>query len=204
MYDIISIPKTGGTIFKQYLYDSEYYSQYFYYADLINKEKKPRSWPHSVRSCDVENPVLIIREPLDRFISCYNYYNNGSEVWGGDKKQVSVEEFLSDSCPQKPHFWFAHFRTQSWYMSEKDYKKTIVLVYNKDIGRLINKLLYELKIPANKTAEPVEKFNVTKKTKVGGFSNTQLRLVHEKYKEDFVLYEKLLNRPDMFKKVIDI
>lgn len=195
MYQLIHIPKTAGTTFNKYLI--RYYNEYF-----LSIERMYSLAPHSVRCKDVENPVVIIREPYDRFLSVFNYFNNGSELWFNNKTNVSVLDFLNQQFePKYNYFWHAHTNNQSWYINEKDYKKTIVIVYNKNMQINLINLLSSLGIDIKKNIPELQVSNITSYTKVT-LSNKEKNMVYKKYIKDFILYNKIINHKNLFKLVV--
>lgn len=195
MYQLIHIPKTAGTTFNKYLI--RYYNEYF-----LSIESMYSLAPHSVRCKDVENPVVIIREPYDRFLSVFNYFNNGSELWFNNKTNVSVLDFLNQQFePKYNYFWYAHTNNQSWYINEKDYKKTIVVVYNKNMQINLINLLSSLGIDIKKNIPELQVSNITSYTKVT-LSNKEKNMVYKKYIKDFILYNKIINHKNLFKLVV--
>ena len=69
MYTFVHPTKSGGTSLLNTIL--AHYSEYF------------KEMGHKY-TCNEENPVIVIREPFDRFLSMFNYWKYGSEKYPRD------------------------------------------------------------------------------------------------------------------------
>lgn len=198
-YQFIHITKTGGTAVKNFL--NEHYKDHF---ETFSQLKH-----HELRAKNVKNPITIIRDPIDRYISIYNYWKKGSEAHKRQKDWVSnidtvhqfTEKLISDWDSITSAFgytWFEHFIPQSEWISPDDYSKTIIIKYKPDLNKSIQFLLDILNINKGKI---LKKSNITNK-KIENLNEEDLNFINEFYKEDIKLYKLIHTNPEKFKKVI--
>lgn len=199
-YGFVHITKTGGTAIFRFL--KKHYPEYF---NTFRGQKA-----HSVRSDWVKKPILVIREPMERYISIYHYWKYGSNVWKrGSQWQPNVESIhdftqkLKNKEPMKLNHsftWRDHFLPQSEWLKPWNYNKTIVILYKKDLNQSIQDLLSYLDIP-NKGVE-MQKVNSTQTKEEINLTEEDIAYIYDRYKQDFKLYNLVTNHPEYFMKVI--
>lgn len=185
----IHIPKTGGTAIKKFI--SDYYQDYFSLEEN-NEDLKT---------------FTIVRDPLDRFLSLYSYWKNGSEIVDASLPDYSVNDFIyflknNDCSLVADHTNYEFFKPQANYINE--YKDTIILHYKKDLTDSFNSLLNYLNIPIND--KKISNLNVTKNRlvtkRVHYFAKNLNNFIEKKYASDIKLHYEILNHPILFKHVI--
>ena len=214
MVDVICIPKTSCIATYECLL--KFYPNHF---RRTCAESLP-GW-HSMRACQSEIPVTTIREPYQRFLSAYNYYLHGSEYFQESGHDMNVFQFLEKADQINKRFigyakssketilmsksisldewrlWVSSI-SQSYYVTPSDYSKSIVMIYNKDMGIVANKLLsYFDLVPVCELSS----VNVTSYSK-HYLTNKEKEKVREVYEDDFDLFESATKRPDLFRAVI--
>lgn len=208
-YTFIHIPKCGGSSVEKYF--EEHYSNH-----IIGTTHK---WV-----CEKDNnPIVIIRNPVDRFISLYHYWKNGShgrnsrgteftEKYGNYNIKDFIKLFKHNSDAIKKNYmhelvsgymWRVHYFLQTYWINPNFYENSIVIIYEDDLSNKINKLLDYLGIE-NKNIELVRS-NITRK-KEGEedvkLDEEDMEFLNEFFHEDFDLWNTAHNNPECFKHVI--
>lgn len=197
-YRFIHPTKTGGSAVQYYFLDN--------YGEYI-------SGKHHDDTCKMhENPIVIFREPYDRFCSMYRYWKTGSKhFYPGkwkyrDRMDRDIDYFakcIEDDKTEILHdhyLWDVHFSPQKhWFDCE--YDKIIVLEYCNDLQRVIYKLLSSLDIPnkniplpiVNKTIQSDEHCNLSARTQ---------SWFKDYFREDIDIYNKIKTNSKEFKLII--
>lgn len=196
----IHITKTGGACVKKNILKN-------YKDDFLLDGFKEKF--HDLDSSFFEKPFVIVRDPVDRFFSLYSYWRYGSEVFKENIPDYTISDFIyfldnNDCALNTSITWIDFFRPQSSWIKREDYKKTVVIVYKKDLSESFDKLLNYFDIPVRHSS--LCKFNVTehKANQIGFyyFAKNLRKFVESKYHSDFELYNDILNNPSLFKQVI--
>lgn len=193
----IHIPKTGGSALKHELKRCP--------DVLTDKDYGKRR--HQVSSINANDSFAIIRHPLDRFVSAGVFALRGSEKMTFKKKKMenrkkfdSLSMFV-DSLrdPDDPHYHFAHKifdmkkKKHGWtaFDLQTDWidDSTDIVCYDKDkLQENVNGLFNKRGITCDIDLKHV---NVTKKEDFDvSLSKEQIEWVEEKYRDDFILWEK--------------
>jgi hypothetical protein len=160
------------------------------------------------------NPIVIIREPFDRFISMYNYWKNGAKsglfVRNNDFKEkyssYTIKDFIRMINEKNTNDLYTvftqkeHFSGQYLWINKDIYKYCIVILYQKNLNSKIEELLNYLKIPNKKIT--LLDMNVSKKDDNIILDEEDKKNIKNIYKEDFELWNNLINNKELFKKVI--
>jgi hypothetical protein len=199
-YTFIHITKCGGSTVEQYF--EKYYSEYI------------QGKSHAIVCGQNNNPIVIIREPFSRFISMYNYWKNGAEsglfMRNNEFKEkyssYTIKDFINLVNNNNTNHLYTvftqkeHFSGQHLWINKNVYKNTIVILHTNNLNNKIQELLNYLKIP-NKNINLPE-INVSIKNNNIVLDETDKNIIRNLYKEDFELWDNLINNKEMFKKVI--
>ena len=204
-YNFIHPTKTGGTAVEKFFNDN--------YFDHINGGQG-----HAIKCGNNNKPIIIIRDPFSRFISMFMYWKYGAtkglfvrnEEFINKHKNISIIEFMNfiknNNGELKTLFtWDIHFGKLIDWINNTDYKNIIVIKYEKDLNNSLQKLINKLNIP-NKNIV-LQKDNESKKNNNDlNIINANKQLINNflniQYKEDVELYNKVINKPHLFKMVI--
>jgi hypothetical protein len=197
-HTFVHITKTGGTAVEKYI--NEHYSDY-----IVGRG-------HKLMCTNSNNPIVIIRNPFDRFISMYNYWKNGAT--SGDftiseeatvNKNKTIKEFIhimkNETEKLNTSFtWYDHFLPQSKWIPKSTYKNVIVIVYASNLEDKIFNLLDYLGIE-NKYI-PLDRVNVSIKELNEDLEMEDVQFIASQYKEDIELWNLIRNEPNQFKHVL--
>jgi|TARA_Y100000289_G_scaffold39202_1_gene38651 hypothetical protein len=197
-YLFIHPTKTGGTSVEQFF--------------LNNYSRCIEGSGHQNRCADSERPIIIFRNPYDRFSSMFRYWKFGSNLFQHSEKelnkrsQFNINDFarlIKNNNTKMLHSrWLrkVHFIPQShWFNC--DYSKIIVIEYCWDLQASIYKLLRLLNIE-NKNIK-LRAVNKTQKTIVDGeFNNETTEWFGEYFKEDLNIFRKIQENSHSFKELI--
>lgn len=196
-YSFVHVPKTGGISVYGYLLN------YLEYINFLGHDK------NFYTATNDNNPIIVIREPIDRFISIYKYWKknylelNGSNVSDDETSVKSFIRYIQNNDAGKlmlTYFWNVHLFPQSYYINENVYKNSIIIKYNKLImNEKLNNLLNYLNIP-NKNINLIPE-NTSADYNVE-LDNEDVEQIQNIYKADFILWDKLNDQQELFKKVL--
>jgi len=203
-YGFVHIPKNGGTSVCEFLHKN--YPKTFV-CNTING-KAPY---HSLTTAHADVPIVIIRNPVDRFLSAYYYWRNGP-INGPHKKvykdhpytDLTIDQFIdllqkNKSIVNSSITWDVHFNPQYYWIKEEDYAKTIVIRYVKDLSDSIYSLVDYLKLP--KYQYPMQKINTCCYNPIE-LSKYSLDYINSVYYKDFALWQSVLSKDNIFKLII--
>ena len=196
MYSFVNIPRNAGTsvevLFKKN------YSEKIQGIGTINACK------------DYKHPIIIIRNPIDRFISICNFFISYKGLEMKEKKincknindfldlkmrkDVNLEKLLNKTENRK------YYSKQTNWIREKEYNKTIVVVYDKNLEIRINDLLKYLNIEIKDVS--LKNINKIQNKKKFIFKKEQLEWLKNEFKSDFLLWDLVNNNESKFRKVI--
>lgn len=207
-YTFIHIPKNAGFAIKSYIHNNNLDIK----TDKSTHEnvKRINNKDHHTELCETNNnPIIIIRDPLERFKSLYYYWKYGNMSQKKKKpKDTNITSFIDIfkmSEEQRVniydnHFWDVHLKKQTFWINNVDYKNITVIKYNDNIINSFNKLLDNRFISGNMSRLYVNITNYGDDDY--NLSSDHLQFLKEYYHDDFVLYETVEKQPELFKKVI--
>ena len=199
-YTFIHPTKCGGTALE--LHFQKYYSSYIHGTG------------HNNIASSRNNPIIVIRDPIDRIISMYKYWKNGAtdtkykrdNQWLEKTADISISEFIdmiiSKDRRLKTNFtWEAHYASYRKWLNPRIWKNTIVIVYKSNLNESMHKLLKLLNIKHKNETLPIK--NKTKSLN----ENTKLTVndmkrLKQYFEYDFELFDAILNQSDKFLYVI--
>jgi hypothetical protein len=193
----IHVPKTGGSAIhkvmkKKYPDNFDVYSNHF----------------HNLVATQYNQPILCIREPIDRFLSIYKYWKQNVHDFY-PMINTSVKYFIYCLKNNSDKLLFGnpsilseyHYFPQSYFIAPDAYPYSIVLIYDKTEMKEKLQSLFEYLNLENPENFKLKMNNVSKKTDII-LDEEDLHFIYNRYHDDFVLWDKLNQQPEMFKKVI--
>lgn len=199
IYTFIHPTKTGGTACDSFF--KEHYSEFIKEAEC-----------HKAICRNDNNPIILIRDPIDRFISMYKYWKNGSEKYKrndefkNNYKDYTIKDYIylikngkkKELC--NDFTWDQHFQPIVKWINKTDYKKIIVVIYERNLNEKINKLLDVLKIKLKPVELPI--INVSDNKENIQLDNDDIIFIKSYFADDLKLYDDVSNRPELFKHVV--
>ena len=201
VYTFIHPTKTGGTACE--LFFAKYYSEYIKGSGHINK-------------CNnLNNPIIIIRNPIDRFISIYKYWKNGAIdtkykrniEFINKYKDITIKEFInllklkSTKDLYLDFTWKQHFDPQTeWITKGTEYKNVIIIKYEKNLNNKINTLINLLNIKNKNVDLPL--INVSKDVDNIILDEEDISFIKEYFSNDYILSFLIDTKPELFRAVL--
>jgi hypothetical protein len=176
----IHIPKCGGTSMEKFILDN-----------IDDKSIETKHFNIDMYKSTYQNinsyfKFCIIRNPYDRFLSLYNYFCKGSEIYKNKAVDsgVSISDFalnLAQGSPLKSgRAWPAHYRTQHSFI--KDSCDLVLKIEN------INKDIEIIKKKFNCPQSYFPEVNVSKKSSVIELPDKVREIVNDIYDIDFRVF----------------
>lgn len=182
MYTFIHTTNCGGSSIDNFF--RRYYKQIIY------------SEPYCELKCEENNnPIIIVRNPLERFISIYKYWKH---YHGHTYKNYTINDFVSKIINGNLLFNEDYAPITNW-INDVPYNKIIIILYCNNLNEKIQKLLDELKI-RNK-GFTLYKYSINNNEEII-LDDTTINFISEYYKDDFQLYDQIIDNPELFKMVI--
>jgi len=200
-YTFIHPTKTGGTACETFF--NEHYSEFI----------KGRG--HDNKCMNNNNPIIIIRDPIERFISMYKYWKYGSldidkykrnSIFLQNYNNYTIKDFIR-LIKNKQHeylyqsfTWNQHFEPIKKWVNNTKYENIIVILYTKNLNEKINKLLDTLKIQPKPVKLPI--LNVSNNKENIQIDDNDILFIKSYFADDFTLYNDAKNQPELFKHVL--
>jgi hypothetical protein len=201
IYTFIHIPKCGGTCVENYFVN--------HYSDRIV------GTTHKWIATKENHPIVIIRNPIDRFISLYNYWKNGSHgrnyrnaEFRNKYGQYSIKDFIRSIQQQKTqdlvvgYIWRLHYYPQIHWIPKETFSDAIVITYVDNLDHKIHQLLDFCQIPNKKIKLPVSNVTIKNPEEKVVLDDEDYEWLYTHFKDDFELWENAFLNPGLFKKVI--
>lgn len=187
--------KTGGTTVEEFF--QKHYKDYITGRD------------HGLRCGDYLNPVVIFREPYQRILSIYKYFEYGSkdiEKYRPKKQRgFTFDQFLDLLSSGRIRLYFDNYFYDEhvlpqyfWYNT--DFKNIVVIKYKQDLNQQLNKLFSEFFIPKKHIDLPHKNISAGDDIVL---TLEQKQRIQKLYKPDFILMDTIQNNPQAFRAVID-
>jgi hypothetical protein len=201
MYTFIHPTKSGGTALEEFF--ALHYNTYI-------KGKR-----HETLCTNTNNPIIVVREPIDRFISMYKYWKNGSidfniHMRPGDflKKynNYTIKDFINlikKNSTKELHVAFTnkfHFATTKQWINNTPYNKIIVIKYIKNLDIKMPYILKNLGIPDKHIPLPIANVSSSKEDII--LDEDDLNFIRRRFKDDFDLYNDVNTKKSLFRMVL--
>ena len=180
-----------------------------YYPNLI------LSKGHTMKCSECHFPIIILRDPLDRFLSMYKYWKYGAKDGEHQRtndfinvmKNVSLKDYIQFVKSNNPILLTKftskeHYSPLTNWITPSDYSKTIIIIYDKknmeqkvfDLIQYLNVYNFNISFPEKNVSKGNESLNE--------LSEELIQEIKEMYKSDYELFDKIKNEPHLFKKII--
>lgn len=208
IYTFIHIPKCGGTCVEKYFEN--------YYSDRI------QGTTHKWLCTKDNNPIVIVRNPVDRFISLYHYWKNGShgrnsrgsdfiEKYGNSTIKDFIEMYKRNIVAIQNNWmhelvsgymWRLHYFPQVHWMAPEFFENSIIIIYTENLNEKIHKLLEYIGVEDKKIH--LEHTNITRKKdgELVELDEEDMKWLKEVFKDDFEMWDAVHHEPSRFKHVI--
>lgn len=202
IYTFVHIPKCGGTSVEVF-FETHYGARIFGTTHKWLAEKE-------------NNPIVIIRDPVERFISLFHYWKNGSHGRNSRGTEFSdkygnftIKDFIglvknnSRNELVSSYMWRIHYSPQTEWIKPDVYENSIVITYVPNLNEKIKQLLEYINVP--NIGIELDRRNITR-VKQGEedvrMDEEDILWLREHFKEDFELWETAFKSPEKFKKVL--
>lgn len=217
-YIFIHPTKCGGTAIKSFF--MKVYPYHTIDTNIMGSYPPVESAHHTACK-DYENPVIIIRDPVDRFISMFKYWKSGAITftdWSNISrtrireqgfiekyKNYTIKDFISllkkkDKCLYVKFTFPIHYESYFYWIKPEDYSKTIVIKYCEDLNSKLPEILEALEIQS--VNKDMEKINISKNSETIRLDDEDIKYIKTVYKYDFELWDNINNNPTIFKRVV--
>ena len=217
-YIFIHPTKCGGTAIKNH-----FMKVYPYHTieNNILSMTLPVERPHDSICANYPNPVITIREPIDRFLSMFKYWKSGAipfidwsdtrrnrirgEAFKNKYKNYTIKDFIKllkrkDKCLYNDFTFPIHYESIFYWIKPEDYSKTIVIKYCEDLNSKLPEILEALEIQSvNKN---MDKINISNNSEIIKLDEEDINYIKSVYKYDFDLWDNINNNPELFKRVV--
>jgi hypothetical protein len=200
MHTFIHPTKTGGVTLGTYL-------------ATYHKSHVSKTLDHATTCTRTNNPIIVVREPRDRFGSMYNFWKYGSDFELCQKdtpESESLAEFIEYVKCQDPKLTTKytgplHFAPQSHWIPRDTWSSAIVIKYVPDLSTILDPLLQYLGAKPVRAGYPwphCERKNTTRVKEPVDLSGPDLEWFLDYFKEDLELWDAVNTEPHLFKHVI--
>ena len=202
-FTVVHPTKCGGTSINSIL--KKYYSNYF----IVEKDEIGKI--HETICRDNNNPIILVRDPVDRFKSMYKYWKYGSEKhnqrtpkYKSQIKNMNIKHYIHLIKNKSPllnnsYTWDKHYAPTTDWIKVSNYNKLIVVKYCKDLNISFQKMINAFNIPNLNI--PIPHSNVSKNKEVIVLDEEDLQFIQEYFKKDYELIELINTTPRLFRGV---
>jgi len=189
--------KCGGTSIAKILKNN--YSNFF---TVVNE--------HKTLCYDKNNPIILVRDPVDRFKSMYKYWKYGSEKYIKNSKfinytkNITIKDYINLIKIKSPilntlYTWDKHYSPITDWIKVSNYKNLIIIKYCKDLNIPFQKMINTLNIPNLNIQIP--HINISKTNENIILDDEDLQFIKEYFKKDYELIELINTKPKLFRSV---
>jgi len=209
-YTFIHIPQNGGHTIKHYVTKNNINNLICHDTNHPINYRLPRKTVgqihHSLVCEKYINPIIVWRDPIERFEQLYIHWKNTTTHWMTIRakkileNELTIDNFISlFSSSEKayyfnPGLWEVHFLPQSFWLGNCPLNDIIIIKHNPNL------LLSFQKIISHKNNKELKKTENTKKRIV--LEPHHLTFIRDFYKKDFEIYNMMHKTPSAFKKVV--
>jgi hypothetical protein len=195
--------KCGGTSINSIL--RKYYSNYF----IVESQNK--NDVHKTVCKDNNNPIILVRDPVDRFKSMYKYWKYGSKEYNQRSakyksyiQNMNIKHYIHLIKTKSPilnnsYTWDKHYAPTTDWIKVSNYNKLIIVKYCKDLNIPFQKMINAFNIPNLNI--PIPHSNVSKKKEIIILDQEDLQFIQEYFKTDYELIELINTNPRLFRGV---
>ena len=190
--------KCGGTSIAEILRNN--YSKFFTVV-----------YEHKTLCYDRNNPIILVRDPVDRFKSMYKYWKYGSEKYGNNlkiknynKNNITIKDYINLIKIKSPilnssYTWDKHYSPITDWIKVSNYKYLIIIKYCKDLNVPFQKMINTLNIPNLNIKIP--HINISKTREDIILDEEDLQFIKEHFKKDYELIDLINTNPTLFRSV---
>ena len=207
-YVFIHIPKNGGSAVNKWIKQS----QCPYISKVVHEETAKSTLLFG------QQPIAIIRHPVDRFISNYYYWKHGSEdikpwqrtkEWRKADHIHNIHDFIyilsHKSHPlhlhtkrqinTRDHYTWLHFLAQSYWIGKNEDKTHIICYHHTALQQHIQRALDNLGIPCKVTLNKVN-ISMHKANQSNKLTKKEQDWIANEYAEDMRLWQRHCQKLD--------
>jgi len=182
-----------------------------YYSKFFIVEKNEIGKIHTTICHDNNNPVILVREPVDRFKSMYKYWKYGSEKYNQRTpeyqsyiKNMNIKDYINLIKIKSPllnnsYTWSKHYAPITDWIKVSNYNKLIIVKYCKDLNIPFQKMINAFNIPNLNI--PIPHSNVSNNKENIILDEDDLQFIQEYFKKDYELIELINTNPKLFRGV---
>jgi len=165
---------------------------------------------HKTLCYDKNNPIILVRDPVDRFKSMYKYWKYGSEKYVKNlkfvnyTKNITIKDYINLIKNKSPilntlYTWDKHYSPITDWIKVSNYNNLIVIKYCNDLNIPFQKMINTLNIPNLNIQIPHINISKTKEDII--LDEEDLQFIKEYFKKDYELIELINTNPKLFRSV---
>ena len=166
---------------------------------------------HNTVCLDNNNPIILVRDPVDRFKSMYNYWKYGSERYNqrspeykSQIKIMNIKDYINLIKIKSPllnnsYTWDKHYAPITDWIKVSNYKNLIIIKYCKDLNIPFQKMINFFNIPNLNISIPHSNISNTKENII--LDDEDLQFIKEYFKKDYELIDLINTNPTLFLEV---
>lgn len=193
MYSFIHVPKSSGSCVNECL--------------ALDRNFVTDN-THRMKCTNTNNPIVVVRDPYDRFLSLYQYWKYGSERYVNPvyihRSTCSILDFIHFIQTNQTNMlygyntWAVHYKCTADWLAGVHYKNIIILRYQPDMDPVIDALYEFIQLPK---PAAIRKVNISVKEPIAD-EEVVRAFVRQHYKADYDLIANISAFPEQFKCVL--